>query len=90
MVRLNNWIVVRLFFISSFSVINQIKEKVTGTVIEALPDANFKVELENGKQVLAYLAGKMRKVHYIKVIIGDRVAVELSPDGARGRITYRY
>ena len=57
--------------------------------MEALPDTNFRVELEGGKTVLAYLAGKMR-LNYIKVMIGDRVAVELSPDGQRGRIVYRY
>lgn len=57
--------------------------------MEALPDTNFRVRLEDGRIVLAYLAGKMR-LHYIKVMIGDRVALELSPDGARGRITYRY
>lgn len=67
----------------------QQKEKVNGVVIEALPDTTFRVELENKKIVLAYLAGKMR-MHYIKVMIGDRVALELSPDGARGRIVYRY
>ncbi len=66
-----------------------IKEKATGTVLEALPDTNFRVQLEDGRTILAYLAGKMR-MHYIKVMIGDRVAVELSPDGKRGRIVYRY
>jgi translation initiation factor IF-1 len=65
------------------------KEKVNGVVVEALPDTTFRVELEGGKIVLAYLAGKMR-LHYIKVMLGDKVAVELSPDGARGRIVYRY
>ena len=68
---------------------HQQKAKKNGVVIEALPDTTFRVELEDGKVVLAYLAGKMR-LHYIKVMLGDRVAVELSPDGARGRITYRY
>ncbi|MDP2647811.1 MAG: translation initiation factor IF-1 [Candidatus Yanofskybacteria bacterium] len=68
---------------------NQQKIKVNGTVIEALPDTAFKVELEDGRQVLAYLAGRMR-LHYIKVMIGDRVALELSPDGLRGRIVFRY
>ncbi len=66
-----------------------LKDKVSGVVIEALPDTNFRVQLEDGRIVLAYLAGKMR-LHYIKVMIGDRVALELSPDGARGRITYRF
>jgi translation initiation factor IF-1 len=65
------------------------KEKINGLVIEALPDTNFRVQLEDGRIILAYLAGKMR-LHYIKVMLGDRVALELSPDGARGRIVYRY
>jgi translation initiation factor IF-1 len=65
------------------------KEKVSGTVVEALPNTTFRVQLEDGSIVLAYLAGRMR-IHYVKVMIGDRVALELSPDGARGRITYRY
>ncbi|OGN32813.1 MAG: translation initiation factor IF-1 [Candidatus Yanofskybacteria bacterium RIFCSPLOWO2_02_FULL_47_9b] len=64
------------------------KEKRNGVIIEALPDTKFKVQLEDGREVLAYLAGKMR-MNYIKVMIGDRVTVELSPDGAKGRITYR-
>ena len=58
-------------------------------VIEALPGTTFMVELEGGRKVLAYLAGKMR-LNYIKVMPGDKVAVELSPDGARGRITFRF
>ena len=58
-------------------------------VIEALPGTTFMVELEDGRKVLAYLAGKMR-LNYIKVMPGDKVAVELSPDGARGRITFRF
>ncbi len=60
-----------------------------GTVVEALPDTTFRVQLENGTVVLAYLAGRMR-IHYVKVMIGDRVALELSPDKGRGRIVYRY
>ena len=68
---------------------NNTKEKVNGLVIEALPDTTFKVQLEDGREVLAYLAGKMR-LNHIKVILGDRIALELSPDGARGRITFRY
>lgn len=67
---------------------NDIKNKVDGVVTQALPNTTFKVELENGKEVLAYLSGKMR-LHYIKVMEGDKVVVELGPDGARGRITYR-
>lgn len=67
---------------------NQEKEKVTGTVVEALPDTQFRIQLENGQEVLAYLAGKMR-MNYIKVMIGDKVSLELSPDGKRGRIIRR-
>ena len=66
----------------------QEKEKVTGTVIEALPDTNFRVQLEDGREVLAYLAGKMR-MNYIKVMLGDKITLELSPDGKRGRIVRR-
>jgi len=68
------------------------KEKIqaTGTVGEALPSTQFLVELENGHEVLAYLSGKMRKNH-IRILLGDRVDVELSPyDLERGRIVYRY
>ncbi len=64
------------------------KEKIEGTITESLPDTKFKVKLDDGREVLAYLAGKMR-LHYIKVIVGNRVTLELSPDGARGRIVYR-
>jgi translation initiation factor IF-1 len=61
-----------------------------GKIVEALPNTSFKVELENGHTVLAYLSGKMRKF-YIRVLLGDRVRVELSPyDLERGRIVYRY
>lgn len=61
-----------------------------GKVTETLPNATFRVELENGHNVLAYLSGKMRK-YYIRVLLGDRVKVEMSPyDLTRGRITYRY
>ena len=64
--------------------------ELEGTVVEPLPNATFKVELENGHQVLAHISGKMR-MHYIKILPGDRVTVELSPyDLDRGRITYRY
>jgi translation initiation factor IF-1 len=63
--------------------------KVEGTVIETLPNAMFKVELENKHQVLAHISGKMR-MHFIKILPGDTVTVELSPyDLSRGRITYR-
>jgi len=67
---------------------NQQKEKLTGSVIEALPNTTFRVKLENGQEILAYLAGKMR-LNHIKVMIGDQIAVELSPDGKRGRIVRR-
>jgi translation initiation factor IF-1 len=65
------------------------KIQVDGIVIEALPGTQFKVRLDNGHEVLAYLAGKMRKF-YIRILLGDRVRVEMSPyDLSRGRITYR-
>ncbi len=68
----------------------QSKIEVEGTVIEALPNATFKVSLEGGHEVLAYLSGKMRK-YYIRILLGDRVRVELSEyDLKRGRITYRF
>jgi translation initiation factor IF-1 len=61
-----------------------------GTITEPLPNAMFRVELENGHEVLAHISGKMR-MHYIRILKGDRVLVELSPyDLTRGRITYRY
>ena len=61
-----------------------------GTVLEPLPNAMFKVELENGHKVLDHISGKMR-MHYIRILPGDRVQVELTPyDLQRGRITYRY
>jgi translation initiation factor IF-1 len=64
--------------------------EVEGTVVEALPNAMFRVELDTGHKVLAHLSGKMR-IHYIRVLLGDRVKVELSPyDLTRGRIVYRY
>ncbi|MBC8446573.1 MAG: translation initiation factor IF-1 [Chloroflexi bacterium] len=66
------------------------KLEVEGTVTETLVGTQFRVKLDNGHIVLAYLSGKMRK-HYIRVLLGDRVRVELSPyDLTRGRITYRY
>ena len=64
--------------------------QMNGTVSEALPNASFKVELENGIMVLAHISGKMR-MHYIRILPGDRVTVEISPyDLTRGRITFRY
>lgn len=66
------------------------KIEVEGTVIEALPNTQFMVELDNGHEVLAYLSGKMRR-YYIRILLGDRVRLEMSPyDLNRGRITYRY
>ena len=66
------------------------KIQVEGTVIEALPATQFKVRLENGHEVLAYLSGKMRK-YYIRILLGDKVRVEISPyDLTRGRIVYRH
>ncbi|MBZ5590166.1 MAG: translation initiation factor IF-1 [Thermoanaerobaculales bacterium] len=64
--------------------------EVMATVVEALPNAVFRVELENGHEVLAHISGKMRK-HFIRILPGDKVMVELSPyDLTRGRIVYRY
>lgn len=64
--------------------------QVEGTVVEALPNATFRVELENGHRLLAHISGKMR-MHFIKILPGDKVTVELSPyDLSRGRIVYRY
>jgi translation initiation factor IF-1 len=64
--------------------------EVKGKVAETLPNAMFKVDLENGHRILAHISGKMR-LHYIRILPGDEVAVELSPyDLSRGRIIYRY
>jgi len=64
--------------------------EAVGTVMEALPNAMFKVKLESGHEVLAHISGKMR-MYYIRILLGDRVQVELSPyDLTRGRITYRF
>jgi translation initiation factor IF-1 len=66
------------------------KIDMEGTVVEALPATQFRVRLDNGHEILAYLSGKMRK-YYIRILLGDRVRVELSPyDLTRGRIVYRY
>ncbi len=66
------------------------KIAVEGTVIEAMPSTNFRVQLDNGHVVLAYLSGRLRK-NYIRILLGDRVKLELSPyDLTRGRITYRF
>jgi translation initiation factor IF-1 len=64
--------------------------KVDGTILEALPNAMFRVELENGHEIIAYISGKMR-MNYIKILPGDKVSLEMSPyDLTKGRITYRY
>lgn len=68
----------------------QEKLEMMGTVAEALKGTKFRVELDNGHEIIAYLSGKMRR-YYIRILLGDRVKVELSPyDLDRGRITYRY
>ena len=64
--------------------------ELEGTVLDALPNAMFKVELENGHEILAHVSGKIR-MNYIRILPGDKVTVEMSPyDLSRGRITYRY
>lgn len=69
---------------------NEDKIEVEGNVIEALPNTQFTVELDNGHRILAYLSGKMRKF-YIRIALGDRVRVEMSVyDPSRGRIVYRH
>jgi len=63
--------------------------ELTGKIVETLPSAQFKVELENGHTIIAHVAGRMRK-HYIRIVPGDSVTVELTPyDLTKGRITYR-
>lgn len=68
---------------------NNSKDTLTGSVVEALPDALFKLELDNGEKLLAYLSGKMR-MHRIRVLVGDKVEVEVDPYGGKGRITRRF
>jgi len=64
--------------------------RLDGVVTESLPSAKFKIELEDGRVILAYLSGKMR-MHFIKILVGDKVAVEMTPyDDKKGRIVYRY
>ena len=64
--------------------------KLVGKVVEALPNTQFRVELENGVQIIAHISGKMR-MHYIKILPGDKVKVEMSPyDLTKGRIVFRY
>jgi len=64
------------------------KKPAEGIVLEALPATNFKIKISEDQEIIGYLAGKMR-MHHIKVLPGDRVLLELSPDGKRGRITRR-
>jgi len=69
---------------------SQQKIEVEGTIVEALPNTQFRVRLDNGHEIMAYISGRMRK-YYIRILLGDRVRVELSPyDLERGRIVYRY
>ncbi len=64
--------------------------RLDGVVVESLPSANFKVKLEDDREIMAYLSGKMR-MHFIKILVGDKVAIEMTPyDQKRGRIVYRY
>ncbi|MCL5021232.1 MAG: translation initiation factor IF-1 [Bacteroidetes bacterium] len=64
--------------------------KVDGTISETLPNATFRVKLDNGHEILAHISGKMR-MNFIKILVGDKVTVELSPyDLSKGRIVYRY
>jgi translation initiation factor IF-1 len=64
--------------------------KVDGVITDTLPNASFRVKLDNGHEILAHISGKMR-MNYIKILVGDKVTVELSPyDLSKGRITYRY
>lgn len=66
------------------------KQEIDGTIFESLPNTTFKVKLDDGRDVTAHLAGRMR-MHYIKILLGDRVKVEMSLyDRGRGRIIYRY
>jgi translation initiation factor IF-1 len=69
---------------------SQQKVEVEGVITEALPNTQFRVQLDSGHEVMAYISGRMRK-YYIRILLGDRVRVELSPyDLTRGRIVYRY
>lgn len=87
------WLVEEALYIKEGKRYSMTKEdviEVEGTVKEPLPNAMFKVELDNGHEILAHVSGKIR-MNYIRILAGDRVKVELSPyDLSRGRITYRY
>ena len=64
--------------------------KIDGVITETLPNATFRVKLDNGHEILAHISGKM-SMHFIKILVGDKVSVEMSPyDLSKGRITYRY
>jgi len=64
--------------------------KIDGVITETLPNATFRVKLDNGHEILAHISGKMR-MHFIQILVGDKVSVEMSPyDLSKGRITYRY
>lgn len=65
------------------------ENKIDGTVVESLPNTNFRVKLDDDREALAYLSGKMR-MNFIRILEGDRVSVEIAPDEKRGRIVYRY
>ncbi len=79
-----------MFRAGSFIMSKEESIEMEGTVLEPLPNAMFRVELENGHKVLAHISGKMR-MHFIRILSGDKVKVQLSPyDLTRGRITYRY
>lgn len=73
---------------SNVFILSTEKIKTEGTIIESLPDTKFKVKLDDGREILAYLSGKMR-MNYIKVMIGNKVTLELSPDETRARIIFR-
>mgnify|MGYP001161079005 FL=1 len=84
-----NWLIVILMEDSSRSVAKEEHIEMEGTVLENLPNTQFRVELDNKHVVIAHISGKMRK-HYIRILRGDRVTVELTPyDLTKGRITYR-
>ena len=70
------------------AVINNKRPALTGTVVEALPNTTFRVKLDDNTEILAHLSGKMR-LHFIRVLVGDKVELELSVDGKRGRIIRR-
>lgn len=68
---------------------NSKENQLEGVVVESLPNTTFRVRLDNGEEILAHLSGKMR-VNFIRILVGDKVLVELPPGSSRGRIVYRY